>query len=55
MAVLWNVQAHLLGYVILEVRWLDMIHIPLAFFILGLSAYLTVKAYGTVREDPSKR
>ncbi len=43
LAVLWNIQAHLLGYGIEDVRWIEMIHIPVAFVIFGLALYLTGK------------
>ena len=38
---MWNIQAHVLGYGIEEVRWFEMLHIPLAFGILLLALYLT--------------
>ena len=46
----WNVQAHFIGFGIGSARWLEMIHIPLAFVILGLGAYLAGKAYVALRE-----
>ncbi len=49
-AVAWNIQAHVLGFGIEDVRWLAMIHISLAFAILGLGAFLTTKAYLVVRK-----
>lgn len=49
LAVLWNVQAHIIGFGIGAARWLEMIHIPLAFVILGLGAYLAGKAYVALR------
>ena len=42
LAVLWSVQAHVLGYGIEDFRWFDIIHIPLAFGVLLLVLYLTV-------------
>lgn len=51
LAVLWNVQAHVLGFGIEEIRWFEMIHIPFAFLILGLGIFVTFKAYGTLRES----
>ena len=49
LAVVWNIQAHLIGFSIGEARWLEMIHIPLAFGLLGLGAYLAGKAYVALR------
>jgi len=43
LAVMWNIQAHVLGFGIEDVRWLEMIHIPVAFVIFGLALYLTGK------------
>ena len=34
----------MLGFIIEDVRWLEMIHIPVAFVIFGLPLYLTGKA-----------
>lgn len=48
-AVLWNVQGHVLGYGIADVRWLAMVHVPVAFAILGLGAWLTGRAWGVVK------
>ena len=48
LAVLWLVQ-HSLGFGIVEARWLEMIHIPLAFLIFGLALYLTGKAYRALK------
>ncbi len=48
LAVLWFVQ-YSLGYVIADVRWLEMIHIPLALVILGLAHYLTGGAYRVLK------
>ena len=53
LAVLWNVQAHAIGYGIGDARWLEMVHIPLAFLILGLGAYLAGRAYVALREGGS--
>jgi hypothetical protein len=50
LAVVWNVQAHLIGFSIGNARWLEMIHIPLAFLILGLGIYLAGKAFFVLRE-----
>ena len=41
LGILWNVQAHLFGYGIEDVKWFEMIHIPLAFIIFGIALYLT--------------
>ena len=49
LAVLWNVQAHVLGFGIEDTRWLAMIHIPVAFVILGLGLYLTLRTYGSLK------
>ena len=49
LAVLWNVQAHVFGYGIADNRWFVMVHIPVAFGILLLSAYLTVRAWNALR------
>ena len=49
LAVLWNVQAHVLGYGIEEFRWFEMLHIPLAFGILLLALYLTARARAALR------
>ena len=49
LAVLWNVQAHIIGFGIADERWLEMIHIPLAFVLLGLGTYLAGKAYVALR------
>ena len=38
--VVWNVQAHVFGYGIEDVRWFEIIHIPLALFILAFGLYL---------------
>lgn len=48
LAVLWFVQ-HSLGYGIVDARWLEMIHIPLAFLIFGLALYLTGVAYRALK------
>ena len=48
LAVLWFVQ-HSLGYGIVDARWLEMIHIPLALLILGLALYLTDRAYRALK------
>ena len=46
LALLWSIQAHFLGYGIRQIgTWLAMLHIPLAFVILGLGAYLTIQAW----------
>ena len=31
LAILWNVQAHVFGYGIEDVRWFEMVHIPVAY------------------------
>lgn len=49
LAVLWNVQTHVLGFGIEYVRWLEMVHIPTAFVILLLALYLTVRARSALR------
>ena len=49
LAVLWNVQAHVLGYGIEGARWLVVLHIPTAFGILFLALYLTVRAKSGLR------
>ena len=49
LAVLWNVQAHLLGYGIEEWSWFEMIHIPTAFLILALALYLTGRAHKALK------
>ena len=51
LAVLWNLQAHLLGYGIEDVRWFEMLHIPVAFGVLLLALYLTVRAWGALGAD----
>lgn len=43
LAILWNVQVWVLGHGIGDTRWFEMVHIPLAFGILLLALYLTVK------------
>ena len=48
LAVLWFVQ-HSLGYGLEDVRWLEMIHIPLAFVIFGLAFYLTGRAHRALK------
>jgi hypothetical protein len=45
LTVLWNVQAHMLGYGIEDFRWFDMIHIPLAFRVLLLTLYLIMRTW----------
>ena len=45
LAVLWNVQAHIFGYGIADTRWFEIVHIPLAFGILALGAYLAFRAF----------
>jgi hypothetical protein len=45
LTVVWNIQTHLIGFGITDARWLEMVHIPLAFFILGTGGYLTWIAF----------
>ena len=40
LAVVWNIQAHVFGYGIEDVRWFEVVHIPLAFIIFGIALYL---------------
>ncbi len=49
LAVAWNVQAHVFGYGIEDTRWFEMVHIPLAFGVLLLALYLTVRAAFALR------
>ena len=49
LALIWNIQAHVFGFGIADVRWFEMIHIPLALGIFGLALYLTGKAHRAVR------
>ena len=42
--VVWNVQGHVFGYGIEDVRWFEIIHIPLALFILAFGLYLVTLA-----------
>ena len=53
LAVVWNVQAHVLDYGIEDVSWFEMIHIPLAFFILASGLYLTVTTCKVLRKRES--
>ena len=43
LGVLWNIQAHVLGFGIEDERSLQMVHIPVAFLIFGLALYLAGK------------
>ena len=43
LAILWNVQGHVFGYGIEDVRWFEMVHIPAAFGVLLLALYLVVQ------------
>ena len=45
LAVAWNIQSHVLGRGIADVRSLEMGHIPLAFLIFALALYLSGKTY----------
>ncbi len=51
LALVWNIQAHVFGFGIEDVRWFEMIHIPLAILIFGLTLYLAVKAHRAIRES----
>ncbi len=51
LAVLWNVQAHVFGYGIADNRWFAMVHIPVAFGVLLLAAYLTVRAWNALQSS----
>ena len=44
LTVLWNVQV-ILGYGIADASWLEIVHIPLAFGIFGLAAYLAFRGF----------
>ena len=43
LAILWNVQSQIFGYGIEDVRWFEMVHIPLAFGVLLLALYITIQ------------
>ena len=49
LTLLYNVQGHVLGFGIEDVRSLEMIHIPVAFLIFGISIYLTGRVYAVLR------
>ena len=52
LSVVWLIQAHVLGYGIEDVGWLEMLHVPLAFIILGLALYLTWQAHRALTRRP---
>lgn len=45
---LWNVQAHVFGYGIEDIRWSEMVHIPLAIFLILSGMYLATRAHQVV-------
>ena len=51
LAFLWNLQGHVFGYGIEDVRWFEMVHILLAFGALLLALYLTVQARNAIMGD----
>ena len=53
LAVLWNLEAHVIGFSIGDSRWLAMAHIPPAIMGFGLGLYLVAGAYGAVRQRAS--
>ena len=50
-AVLWNLQAHVFGYGIEDVRWFAMIHVPLALFLLAMGLHLASRAHRGIKES----
>ena len=48
LGILWNVQAHVLGYGIEDERTLAMVHIPVAFLVFGFALFLAAKTYNVL-------
>lgn len=48
-SILWNVQAHIFGRGIADVRWFEMVHIPLAIFLVVSGMYLAQRCLNAKR------
>ncbi len=42
--ILWNIQVHVFGFGIEDVSWFEIIHIPLAIFLVVSGLYLALRA-----------